>query len=163
MDRYAAWTRRVQEFSKNPDAYIEKRAAPLIQKLEKRIDELDQQIAQRQQESALEGWCQRNTKLLYLDGDPDKGLTEQGKKISRLAQHVQPGENMISALDEIAQVVLDGAPKPTKRTVPTRAKRTPTVASKPPTAASDDEHLEAELAKKGLAQVLAEQAAAAAQ
>ncbi|MHC4177852.1 MAG: hypothetical protein ACYSWU_10115 [Planctomycetota bacterium] len=162
MDRHAAWTRDVQAFTKNPKAYIREQTAALVEKLEKRLDDTDQQIVQRQQESALDSWCEGHRKELYLDGDPDNGLTTHGKELSELAaEFIDPAKHDVTkALDKLWGTVLKGAPKPSKRSIPGRAKRKPAVATRPSTA-TDEKQLEEQLAQKGLAAVLAEQAAAA--
>jgi hypothetical protein len=170
MQRWGVHQQKLQRFAANPDKYIQDAVAERLKEIEGLNQKTRQEIEHTQLMADVEAVCQRNRKTLYIEGDPEKGLTPQGEKaLAFYEKYEDKIPDPVTRLELGCERALAGAPKPLPRKVPGKATHKPGVATQPPKQQDSLDRFEAHVKKygekaslAGLFQQIAEEEAATA-
>lgn len=150
MQRWGAHQQKLKRFAANPDKYIREAVAELNEKTHQEIQQTRQQIEQKQLVADVEAVCQRNRKTLYVEGDPEKGLTPQGEKaVAFYEKYEDKIPDPVTRLELGCEHALAGAPRASPRKVPGKALHKPGVATQPAKQMTETERFDAHVKKYG--------------
>ena len=155
MERYAKIQQRNRDIVADPVNFFRKAMADDLTRLEDGQTKTKEELRQQQKQAEIETLCLKHKALLWVDGEPESGLTPEGEKIDAMVvdDDWRPDiSGQYSRIKTAIDLAKAGKPVDRSRKPLKRALRKPDVA----TAAKQTKSLDERLKAKGLAAVLEE-------
>lgn len=133
MQRWGAHQQKLQRFAANPEKFVQEAVAEQLKQIEGLNQQTRRDIEGQQLVADVEAVCERNRKTLFVEGEPEKGLTPQGEKaVAFYEKYEEKIPDPVTRLELACEHALAGAPKALPRKVPGKATHKPGVATQPP-------------------------------
>lgn len=132
---YTSWVqRRMHEMVTDPDRFFGEAMSKQVEAMEEKSRAAAQaEVTQHQQDINIQTLAERHRNLLHVDGDPEKGVSAEGKRVGELfAEWEKKIPNDLDRLDFAIREVQRDQPKPPPRRPRGKAVRQPGVASVEP-------------------------------
>lgn len=111
-----------------------------LSKLEKRLEENQEKAAEERQNTAVDAFCDKHRKVLFVDGEKAKGLTAQGEQVLSEYERLHGGD-AVALLESSVDHVLARQPKLSPGRPSPKATRQPALAAKGPAGKTVDQRL----------------------
>jgi hypothetical protein len=150
MQRWGVHQQKLQRFAANPEKFVQEAVAEQLKKIEGLHQQTREEIERKQLLVDLDAVCERNRNTIYVEGDPEKGLTPQGEKALAFYEEFEDKiPDPVTRLELGCERALASAPKPSPRKVPGKATHKPGVATQPPKQQDSFDRFEAHVKKYG--------------
>jgi hypothetical protein len=83
-DRYQQVQTRLQQMAADPAKFFREAMAGDLKRIEAAQAKTTQQIDEDREDATVQGLCLKNRALLFVDGNPDSGMTVEGTKINEM-------------------------------------------------------------------------------